>query len=213
MAGSGPITPLEIEIKLRVIDIPALLRCLNRIGAVSRGRVFEQNTLYDTPEGAFRRSGCLLRIRTETPAAARGLAAGRVGAVLTFKAPPTPQPSGRSRSHRPRYKERLETEVRVGAYASWPRILRSIGLQPAFRYEKFRSSFRLGQLHLDLDETPAGDFLELEGSPRLIDRTAGALGYTPHDYFTGTYWDLYVADCRRRGLSPKNMVFRGQKSA
>lgn len=213
---TGP-THREIEIKLRVADIPALLRRLRRIGAAARGRVFERNTLYDTPAADFRRCGCLLRVRVETPAAGHRLAVGPRGAVLTFKAPPE-KPGRKPRSRRmgirpPRYKVRLERELRMRTPSAWPRLLGLIGLRPAFIYEKYRSTFVLGPLQLDLDETPAGVFLELEGSPAAIDRAAKALGYSPRDYFTGTYWDVYAADCRRRGVHPRNFVFRGQKSA
>ncbi len=193
----------EIEIKLRVADIPALVRKVRRLGATPHGRVFEQNTLYDTPDSALRRCGRLLRIRMETPAPAMSLPGGGPRAVLTSKAPPRVAAPGR-----PRYKERLERELEVHHPASWPPILRSLGLRPAFRYEKYRTSFRLRSLHLDLDETPAGVFLELEGNRRMIDRAAYALGYTSRDYIQATYWDIYAADCRRRGQIPKNMLFR-----
>jgi len=197
-------TAPEIEIKLRVTDIPSLVRKLRRIGATSRGRVFERNTVYDTPGSDLRRRGLLLRVRIETPAPANQLPAGPRRAVLTFKAP--------SQRHAPRihkrYKERLETELAIQHAATWPQALKSLGLHPAFRYEKYRSSFRLGSLHLDLDETPAGTFLELEGRPKQIDRAARALGYASRDFIRATYWDIYAADCRRRARIPKNMLFR-----
>jgi hypothetical protein len=63
------------------------------------------------------------------------------------------------------------------------------------------------ELHLDLDETPVGVFLELEGDPQAIDRAARALGYLHHDYVRGTYWDLYRAECERRGRIARNMLF------
>ncbi len=118
-------TAPEIEIKLRVADIPALIRKLRRLGATTRGRVFERNTLYDTHESDFRRRGLLFRVRMETPAAAHSLAAGARRAVLTFKAPPDRRAS---RARNQRYKERLETELEIqrpatlGANASraWP---------------------------------------------------------------------------------------------
>jgi adenylate cyclase, class 2 len=191
----------EIEIKLRVKDVPRLVRDLKRIGARPRGRVFEQNTLYDTPESSMRRSGCLLRVRVESPAAAHSLRAGPGGAVLTFKAP-----TAKTTGHR-RYKERLECELAVEHPGAWPQRLRSLGLRPTFRYEKYRSMFVLRHLQLDLDETPAGVFLELEGAPRAIDRAARRLGYAPREYILGTYWDVYVADCRRRGRIPRNFMF------
>jgi adenylate cyclase, class 2 len=193
----------EIEIKLRVVDIPTLIRKLRELRGTHRGRVFEQNTLYDTPESDFRRRGLLLRVRTETPAPANQLPGGTRRAVLTSKAPPA-RPISRTRS---RYKERLETELEIQQPLKWPKILRTLGLRPTFRYEKYRSGFRLRSLNLDLDETPAGVFLELEGHPAQIDRIARALGYKPRDYIQVTYWDIYAAECRREGRSPKNMLF------
>jgi adenylate cyclase, class 2 len=203
-------TKREIEIKLRVDDVPAILGRLRLRSAARFARVFEQNTLYDTRDSEFRRRGWLLRLRTETPARLPFARAGVRRAVLTFK------DSAGSGTHRPshtnRYKDRLEREVLVRHPNRWPELLASIGLHPAFRYEKYRSEERLNGLHLCLDETPLGAFLELEGPPPLIDRVAESLGYSAEDYIQGTYWDLYVADARRRGRPVTNMIFRGKKS-
>ena len=190
----------EIEVKLRVADLSALVRGLKGFGAELHGRVLEQNTLYDTPSADFRNRGRLLRLRIETPAPSKLLPGGASSAVLASKAP-VPKFSRRSR-----YKERLEREIEVQSPKRWPAVLRAIGLRPSFRYEKYRTTFRLPGLHVDLDETPVGIFLELEGSPRAIDRVARALGYAPREYINGTYWDLYAADCRRRGRKPTNML-------
>ena len=206
-------TNREIEIKLRVRDLATLLRALRRIGAASKGRVFEHNTIYDTPESAFRRAGRLLRLRFETPVPRSARATGTHlvrpklrprGAILTAKAPPH---QGGRRSGSARYKERLERELALHNPTQFERAIISVGLRPRFIYEKFRSTFDLPELHLDLDETPVGTFLELEGSPRAIDRAARALEFTPRDYFRGTYWDVYAADCHRRGRPLRNMVF------
>jgi adenylate cyclase class 2 len=127
--------------------------------------------------------------------------------ILTSKAPAVAS-SARDR----RYKEKIERELVVpGSPARWDRALRSVGLYPRFRYDKYRSTFRLPHLALELDETPVGAFLELEGLPRAIDRAARALGYSSRDYYCGSYWDVYVADCRRRGLTLRNMVFDKKK--
>ena len=58
-----------------------------------------------------------------------------------------------------------------------------------------------------LDETPIGVYLELEGSPTWIDRTAHQLGFAEHDYITASYARLYVEWCETRGVSPDNMLF------
>lgn len=211
-------TNREIEVKLRVTDVPALLRKLKNLGALYESRVLERNTLYDTPDSDFRRRGALLRIRVETPAPRPSAQSPRPkhGAspirrtILTSKAPATLR-SARDR----RYKEKFERELVVaGSRKHWDEVLRSLGLRPGFRYDKFRSTFRLRRfpgLAIELDETPAGTFLELEGLPLDIDRVARALGYSSRDYYCGSYWDVHVANCRRRGITPRNMVFDKQK--
>jgi len=191
----------ETEIKLRISDLPAVLRRVRGLRARCLGRVFESNTLFDTPDCDLRRRGCLIRVRIETPARSRLISAGPLRAWVTFKAPVR-------RFGRSRYKERLESECRIEPRRDWFATLGSLGFRPGFRYEKFRTGFRLGPLHIDLDETPVGTFLELEGPTAAIDRIARRLGFSSHDYIRGTYWDLYAAASRRRGKNPRNMLFR-----
>lgn len=198
-------TNREIEVKLAVKSLPQIIRQLRRIRAADRGRVFEENTLFDTPEDSFRHSGRLLRLRIET------LANRRRRGVLTSKAPVS-QARGKRPKRAPKHKERLEREVTVRDPRRMARLLMAVGLRPSFCYQKYRTSFRLPDLHLDLDETPVGNFLELEGCPAAIDRVARMLGYSPNDYIRATYWQLYAADCRKRSLPLENMVFRHKKS-
>jgi adenylate cyclase class 2 len=197
----------ETEIKLVVSDLKSILIKIRSLRARCLGRVFESNTLYDTPSLDLRRSNTLLRVRVETPAPLRSvrLGAGRCRATLTMK---SPAPAGASAA---RFKIKLETEVAIDHPRRWIAQLHAIGLRAGFRYEKFRSTFVLPGLHLDLDETPVGIFLEIEGEPQAIDRAARALGFSRRDYLRSSYWDLYAADCRRRGVSPRHMIFRSRK--
>jgi adenylate cyclase, class 2 len=59
-----------------------------------------------------------------------------------------------------------------------------------------------------VDETPIGNYLELEGPPRWIDQTARLLGFTHADYITRSYGYLYLAYCRERRIRPKDMLFQ-----
>jgi adenylate cyclase, class 2 len=198
-------TSREIEVKLRVEDAEEMEARLKGLGARKLGRVFEQNTLFDTPEGDVRKCGLLLRLRVETDAARSRKARKPKRGILTFKAP---APDGRRGT---RYKEKLESEAVVAEPGRWPAKLKAIGLRAGFRYEKYRSSFSwpgLAKLHVCLDETPVGAFLELEGPGKEIDRAARALGYGKGEYLRSTYWDVYAADCRKRGRRPTNMVFK-----
>jgi adenylate cyclase class 2 len=59
-----------------------------------------------------------------------------------------------------------------------------------------------------LDETPIGNYLELEGNPAWIRRLAGRLGAEPREFITKDYGALYAEWCRRRGRKMTDMIFR-----
>ncbi len=183
----------EVEIKLPVPDIAVLRRRLGQMGAQRLGRVHERNVLFDTPDAALRRAGKLLRLRWNNRSA-----------VLTFK-----RRVARKRGAAARFKVRHEIEFPVdgGKVAA---VLAGIGFVPGFRYEKYRTSYRVaGATHvkLELDETPIGCFLELEGAPAAIDRLARRLGYAAGDYITANYLMLFREHCRTKGLRAAHMLF------
>jgi len=192
---------LETEIKLRIDDLAVLIRKITRLRAHCSGRVLELNALFDTPNQDFCRRGRLLRVRIETPARSAFMPGGPARTLITSKSPVPASAASR-------YKEKLERELVIRSPRDWLASLKSLGLQPGFRYEKFRTTFRLPGLHLDLDETPVGIYLELEGTPKSIDRIAKALRFSSREYIRSTYWDLNAAESRRRGRIPGNMLFR-----
>jgi adenylate cyclase class 2 len=104
--------------------------------------------------------------------------------------------------------------MRVGQPRTVVDLLAAVGLRPTFRYEKIRSSFRIAalpRLHVELDETPIGTYLELEGPPRRIDRMARQLGFAPKDYITKSYLALYLDECRRKRVAARDFVFPRRK--
>jgi adenylate cyclase class 2 len=220
-APSRARTRREIEIKLRVPDASALRHRLKQLHAREIfPRTYESNTLYDTPSRNLNRRGQLMRIRIEQPSAnARNIRAARTSsAILTYKGPSRSfrgsQTTPRKRNGSTRFKVRDEVEVVVSDGEQMCGILHALGLRPTFRYEKFRSTYALPGirgLKVEFDETPVGLFLELEGSATAIDRAARLLGYTRSDYVTESYGALYIADCRRRGRRPANMLFQPTK--
>ena len=200
----------EIEIKLRIHDVAALKRKLNASGARLLHRVHESNTVFDTARHRLRKTGQLLRLRIESGAGSRaGSRRSPCRAVLTYKHAVRRHP-GR------RYKIRKELELGVGDPAALGQIFMSLGLQPSFRYEKYRTTYRLPHLQsvlVELDETPIGVFLELEGAPRSIDRASRLLGFTPDDYLVSSYATLYFEFCRRHRIPASDMLFARVKSA
>ena len=179
----------ETEIKLALPDPKTARRLLRAAGfRVSRPRVFEANTVFDTPGQSLRRAANLLRVRE----------AGGT-ATVTYKGRPLPG----------RHKSREELELQVADAAAMAGIFARLGFHPASRYEKYRTEFRQPDRAgvAMLDETPIGVFLELEGTAPWIDRTARHLGFQETDYITASYARLYLDWCGRRGRKPTNMVF------
>jgi len=187
----------EIEVKLEVRDPDEVKRRLRALGFRRvQARHFESNRLFDFPDGALRRARSLMRLR---------VADGKV--LLTFKGAP-------SQSHRYKVRRELETEVPDAGVVR--ALLEGIGLEEIFRYDKYRTRYavskasRDGQGEIVFDETPIGNYLELEGPRRWIDRVARGLGFGPRDYITLSYATLYALRCRAAKRKPGNMVFEGR---
>jgi adenylate cyclase, class 2 len=180
--------PKEIEIKFRIADLKALTVALKR-GGFRRitPSTHESNALYDLPEQRLRKKGELLRLRKYGDAW-----------VLTHKA------KGKAGLH----KVRVELETRVDNGEQMDAILHALGFAPTFRYEKYRAEWTDGTGHVVLDETPIGNFGEIEGPPRWIDGTAKELGISPADYITQTYADLFFTWKRRTRSNASAMTFR-----
>ena len=185
----------EIEIKLEIQSLRAVKRRLPGLGfRVSEPRHFESNTLFDFPDLRLWKTRCLLRLRRDGN-----------GWLLTFKGAP-------ARSQRYKVRREIETRLEDGRLAE--EILVRLGLSPAFRYEKFRTVYVPGRRPsatggglLVCDETPIGNYLELEGPRRWIDDVAHRLGYNARDYIAASYASLHRQQCLARGEEPGNMVF------
>ena len=83
----------------------------------------------------------------------------------------------------------------------------SLGLVTAFRYEKWRTEWHDGEGHCVVDETPIGNYAELEGSPNWIDRIAPRLGIDPAEYITLSYGRLFDQWREQHGSAAQDLTF------
>jgi adenylate cyclase class 2 len=145
------------------------------------------NTLYDLPGGELRSRKQLLRLRQY----------GRLW-TLTHKS------GGKTARH----SSRVELETVVADGKKMEAILRGLGYASSFRYEKFRAEWTDGKGQVVVDETPIGNFCEVEGPPRWIDATAKKLRITAADYITKNYAALFT-DWKEETRRPaKEMTFK-----
>jgi adenylate cyclase, class 2 len=184
------IVSIETEIKIKIEDPADFCRRLEILGPdILSARHFEDNLLLDFPDERLRTHQCLLRIRfTE----------GSHG-ILTFKG--CPQPDGI-------FKTREELETSLGDGATALQILENIGMQVGFRYQKYRREYLIKGVHVAVDETPIGNYIEIEGAEAGIRNLAGTLGFEETQFVRLSYYSLYLEYCRERGETPHFMVFK-----
>jgi adenylate cyclase class 2 len=163
---------VEIEVKVHVPDLDTVAARLAAVGAeLESGRVFERNVRYENGEQSFSAQGVVLRLRQDY----------RVR--LTYKDPGIVKGGAL---------ERFEAEVTVDDFDTMDIILRRLGFQPYIVYEKYRTTYRLGEAEIVLDEMPFGNFIEVEGAPAVIDATLEALELQGRPRILASYLMLFA---------------------
>jgi adenylate cyclase class 2 len=190
--------PLEVEVKLAIQDVSKIRRKILKMGfRQEMPRALEQNWALDFDDQALRRKGQLLRLREY-----------QNQGMMTFK--------GVALKSK-RYKVRLELEIEVSNGKTLLRILDQLGLEARFRYEKYRSTFGPEKQNsrkpvvVTIDETPIGNYLEIEGSPKMINWIALQLGFSPKQYITKSYTELFFSS--KLAKTQKHMVFDRRRTA
>jgi adenylate cyclase, class 2 len=179
-------TETEVKIKIDVSeDLCSRLEALSSVCISARH--FEDNHLLDFPNEYLNLNHKLLRIRSVED---RG--------ILTYKGPPRPDGVFKTR-------EELETGFENADLTL--QILERIGMQVCFRYQKYRREFELDGVHIAVDETPIGNFVELEGAKEAIRSLAEKLGFAESQFMSLSYYDLYLEYCRNMGTAAGFMVF------
>jgi adenylate cyclase, class 2 len=178
----------ETEIKIKIEDPAGFCRRLEALNPeILSARHFEDNHLFDFPNQSISAGQCLLRVR---------LAEGEC--FLTYKGRPKKEGI---------FKTREELETRVEDAAIILQVLERIGMLVCFRYQKYRREFALDGVHVAVDETPIGDYAEMEGSEEGIRLLARRTGIAESQFMRLSYHALYLEHCKKKGLTPQYMVF------
>lgn len=179
---------IESELKVPVTRLDPLKDRLNEVGARQlTAAELEVNILFDTADTRLASNRQVLRVR-------------RVGerTILTYKGPPT---------WRGAVKQRREIELDVSSSEDAAMLLHALGFLPRLRYEKIRESWTLGEVRIDLDHTPMGDFVEIEGPPEELDSAARRLGVEPAEAVAKSYVSLWCDYRERHPEAGRDMVF------
>ena len=181
-------TPLEIEVKFHITDMPVLRQRIIDLGGISAGRDFESNATYDDSTQSLKAREMLLRLRRTGN-----------GHTLTLKAP--------SSSDSTEYKVMTELESRVSEPDALHDMLETLGYRIWRRYEKWRETITLGDVVFCLDSLPFGDCLEIEGPGPHIRSMAAHLGLNWSKRILINYYGIFDIIRTRMALPFDDITF------
>ena len=162
---------IEIEVKIPIDEIKKLVKKIENQGAVLiKEKSLEKDIFYDFSSQDLQKKHQANRLRARN---------GKT--FLTFK-------GAKQKSRKFKIREEFETEVKNRKHTQ--KILKALGLKPVFNYQKYRTIFRKKKLLICLDETPAGNYLELEGQQSDIVKFAKALDFSKKEFIKADYVQL-----------------------
>lgn len=87
-------------------------------------------------------------------------------------------------------------------------ILENLGFTKKLIMEKYREKWQLGNVEVVVDRLPFGNFIEIEGNKKEIEKTAKLLSLSLADGITDTYWGLWENYRKKKGIKDKNIIFK-----
>lgn len=185
-------TTLETEVKLACDDLDRLRKAGLSLNII-KPRHFEDNWLLDTSDRLLMGRGSALRVR---------MAAGK--GLVTFKGMIDETASSP-------IKVREEIESEVSDPDRMVELFERLGYSRAFRYQKYRTVYEttLGKSHLEVsfDETPIGNFIEIEGDEAAVLGALRAADFSADDIIRDSYPEIQMRRCRARGVPLEDLVF------
>ncbi len=162
---------------------------------IETARHFEDNSLLDTADRKLGEREAILRVRS----------AGGKGSITYKERAGEDAPASQ-------FKQRVEIETAIDEPESAMAMFERLGFHKWFRYQKYRTVYRAtlpGGLTLSVmfDETPIGNFVELEGEEEAIAQAVELLGVKSADYILESYLALQAEHCRRRDKPLEDMIF------
>jgi adenylate cyclase class 2 len=181
----------ELEVKFYLTKRQDMEAKLDALAKPSAPRVHELNLRLDTPDLSLLSSGRLLRLRQDARAR------------VTYKGPGSEVGGARLRQ---------ELEFTVSDFDTALKLFEALGYQVYLMYEKFRTTYQLGEVEVVLDEMPTGDFLEIEGPDGgSIHKAANLLGLNWERRILDSYTVLFERTRASLGLDFRDLSFENFK--
>lgn len=179
----------EIEAKFPVKDLQRVRELLAFHRAeLLMDKSYEHNILLDTSTNDLLAENARLRLRKEGSES-----------ILTYK---------RSQKNENGIAYREEIETRIDHFENTRLIFNRLGFLTFFEYEKYRSTYRLAETMVMLDETPIGFYLEIEGPDEVtIHHTASLLEIDWDQRTDKSYLQVFQEWAAENGYTGRDMLF------
>jgi adenylate cyclase, class 2 len=194
--SQSPVTKeitLEIEVKLACDDLDRLRHAGYEL-KLDKPRHFEDNWLLDFEDESLLKQGAALRVR---------MVNGQ--GTVTYKGVV-------KETHSSPLKVREEIETNVTEPQKMIELLEHLGFRRFFRYQKYRTGYRVTQdgaeFKVVLDETPMGNFIEIEGDEASVLKALNKAGFSEEEFIRQSYPELQEERCRPRGVPLEDLVFK-----
>jgi adenylate cyclase, class 2 len=177
----------EIEAKFYIQHPEELERRVKALGAkADEGRVYEKNLRFDTPGRDLKHAGRVLRLRQDN------------SARITYKEGNGFEGGALSRR---------EVEFAVSDFDAAQEFIEALGYEVAFIYEKYRTTYKMNDLEIMVDEMPYGHFVELEGEAGALKPSAQKLGLDWAASIPESYSALFDHLAERLHLDFRDLTF------
>lgn len=175
--------PTETEIKIKIDNIDKIkTKVLEMRAELFKKRALQVDEYFDK-KNALEKSDQVLRIRDNS--------------ILTYKGP-------KQKKQNMKIREEIEVMVDSGLYLK--EILKKLGYTKTGAKEKYREAYIFQLTQICIDETPMGNFIEIEGSKQGVIDVAKKLGFSERNFITKSYtamWKEFAVKNKKKG----EMVF------
>ena len=181
----------ETELKLHTPDLSRVRSALAEASAaLKKPRVYERNFRYENAAKTLSESGIVLRLRQTRADNQRGLLTYKEGARIE---------NGIS--------QRFVAEAAVDDFEMMDMILGRLGYEVALIYEKYRTTYTLGEAEIMLDEMPFGSFSEIEADADVIESLVTRLGLENQPRMAASYTEIFANVKERLNLDFRDLTF------
>jgi len=179
----------ETEAKFFIRDLKKIELRLRELKAqLIQPRTHETNLRFDNSNNSLRNAHRVLRLRQDEKAR------------LTFKGPSAEKEGG--------VPSRQEIEFIVEDFETAKNFLEALGFEVVLFYEKFRTTYKINDIHIMLDELPFGEFIEIEGeNVEEIHNIANLLGLNWNAMIRAGYHALFERVAGKYNVDSSELSF------